>query len=276
MLLWEEETFCSTESCCASPPSYECNELEDPDYILPSPDLDQCEERPKRRCVRPTIEVLEDEDDEDDDQPTPHAKRPSEEKTSTARLTTWKMVDLNNPALPEYQHSQVIKHITCQTNLYATQKDANTAFVATEEEVLNFVAVSIYMGIAQLPSSDDYWTMDTSRVSQVADVMSSKRLRLMKRLVHFNDNTQIPPAVERFIKVHPLFSFLNSAFRMAQQTPQQSVGEVIVGYTGRTVGNLRQCTKNNPHKWGFKLFSRASGAISGKDYGGNSWCSSHA
>lgn len=67
------------------------------------------------------------------------------------------MVDLNNLALPEYQH----------------------------------MAILILMGMAELPSVDDYWAMD-SRVPQVENLMSSKRFRLMKRLVHINDNTQIP------------------------------------------------------------------------------------
>ncbi|GLD46317.1 piggyBac transposable element-derived protein 3-like protein [Lates japonicus] len=135
-----------------------------------TPDLSEEDPSVKQRCVQPTVEVLEDEDNdhdgkdniydhnnnryEDNDQPAPQAKRPTKEKTSTARLTTWKMVDLNNPALPEYQHSspdfvgthfeyfsryfspQVIKHITYQTTLYATQKDINTTFTTTEDEML--------------------------------------------------------------------------------------------------------------------------------------------
>ena len=32
----------------------------------------------------------------------------------------------------------------------------------------------------------------------------------------------------------------------------------MVGYKGKTAGNLRQYIKNKPDKWGFKLFSRAS------------------
>ncbi|XP_029946701.1 piggyBac transposable element-derived protein 3-like [Salarias fasciatus] len=268
------------------------NDIEDPDFIPPSHDLDTSDlsdsgPSGKRRCVRPTVEVLEDEDDEDDlhdhnsnrheddDQPAPQAKRPTQEKKSTARLTTWKMVDLNNPPLPEYQHSppdfvgtpfeyfsryfspEVIKHITYQTNLYATQKDVNTTFTTTEDEMLNFLAILIYMGIAELPSIDDYWAMDT-RVPQVANLMSSKRFRLMRRLVHFNDNTQIPGTVDRFFKIRPLFSFLNTVFRKEPQTPKQSVDEVMVAYKGKTAGNLRQYIKNKPDKWGFKLFARAS------------------
>ncbi|KAJ8002308.1 hypothetical protein DPEC_G00178530 [Dallia pectoralis] len=57
--------------------------------------------------------------------------------------------------------------------------------------MMTFVAILIYMGIAELPSIDDYWAMET-RVSQVANLMSSKRFKLLKRVVHFNNNAQIP------------------------------------------------------------------------------------
>ncbi|KAM3864714.1 piggyBac transposable element-derived protein 3-like [Diretmus argenteus] len=263
----------------------EDDDVADPDFIPPAHNLDtpgpsDMGPSAKRKCMQPAVEVLEDVDeddnyDEDEDQPAPQAKRPTKQKKPAARPTTWKKVDLNNPALPEYQHSppdvvdtpfqyfsryfspQVIEHITYQTNLYATQMDVNTTFTTTEDEVMTFVAILIYMGISELPSVDDYWAMDT-RVPQVANLMSSKRFKMMKRFVHFNDNTQIPGTIDRFFKIRPLFSFLNTAFKSEPQTPKQSVDEVMVAYKGKTAGNLRQYIKNKPDKWGFKLFARAS------------------
>ncbi|KAL1276873.1 hypothetical protein QQF64_023546 [Cirrhinus molitorella] len=105
-------------------------------------------------------------------------------------------------------------------------KDINTTFTTTEEEMRNFVAILLYMGISELPSIDDYWAMET-RVPQVANLMSSK-------------------------------SLLVTAFRSEPQTPRQSVDEVMVAYKGKTAGNLMQYIKNKPDKWGFKLFTRAS------------------
>ncbi|KAJ8372580.1 hypothetical protein AAFF_G00281240 [Aldrovandia affinis] len=168
----------------------EGDDVADLDFIPPTHNLDtpgpsDMGPSAKRKCVRPAVEVLEDEDededdnydeDEDEDQPAPQAKRPTKRKPA-ARSTTWKKVDLNNPALPEYQHSprdfvdtrfqyfsryfspQVIEHITYQTNLYATQMDVNTTFTTTEDEVMTFVAILIYMGISELPSVDDYWAV---------------------------------------------------------------------------------------------------------------------
>ncbi|GAA6232932.1 piggyBac transposable element-derived protein 2-like [Lates japonicus] len=272
------------------------DDVADPDFVPPTHNQDipctsDTDPSAKRKRIQPVVEVLqenyseysEDDDDDDDDdddgddnvQPAVQAQRPRRSGKSAPRPTTLHKVDLNNTALPEYQHSapdyidmpfqyfiryfdaQIISHITYQTNLYATQKDINTTFSTNENEIMTFLAILIYMGVVELPSVEDYWAMET-RVPQVANLMSSKRFRLLKRVIHFNDNTQIPGTSDRFFKVRPLFSFLNNAFRREPQTPKQSVDEVMVAYKGKTAGNLRQYIKNKPDKWGFKLFARAS------------------
>lgn len=116
-----------------------------------------------------------------------------------------------------YFSLQRIQHIVYQTNLYASQKDINTTFTTNVDEMMNFVAVLVYMGIAEL--------------------LSSKRFSQMKMLVHFNDNTQIPGTIDQFFKIRPLFSLLNTAFRSEPQTIKKSVDEVVVAYKGKTAGN---------------------------------------
>ena len=117
--------------------------------------------------------------------------------------------------------------------------------------------IILYMGIGECPSLDDYWATDT-RVPQVADLMGSKRFRQLRRCIHFNDNSQAHTSVDIFYKIRPLIDYITQAFRREKETPKQSIDEVMVGYKGRTAGNLQQYIKNKPHKWGFKLFSRAS------------------
>ncbi|KAG7511951.1 hypothetical protein JOB18_015125 [Solea senegalensis] len=269
------------------------DDVADPDYVPPSHNQDtsctsDTDPSAKRKQIQPVVQVLhennsedseysEDDDDNDGDdnvQPAVQAQRSRRSGKLAPRPTTWHKVDLNNTALPEYQHSapdyidmpfqyfiryfdaQMISHITYQ-NLYAAQKDINTTLSTKENEIMTFLAILIYMGVVELPSVEGYWAMGT-RVSQVANLMSSKRFRLLKRVIHFNDNTQIPGTSDRFFKVRPLFSFLNYAFRCEPQTPKQSVDEVMVAYKGKTAGNLRQYIKNKPDKWGFKLFARGS------------------
>ncbi|XP_076035777.1 uncharacterized protein LOC143021873 isoform X2 [Oratosquilla oratoria] len=263
------------------------DDVADPTFIPPPHDEDMpgpSEESPsssKRNCMRHTMQVVEDDDKEveeegdsdEEDADQPQAKNGCKKKKP--RPTIWKKVDIHNPPLPEYEHtlpdvietpfqyfskyfsSQFIDHITYQTNLYATQKDINTTFKTTSDEVMNFRSILIYMGIVELPAVSDYWAMET-RIPQVADLMSSKRFMLMKRLVHFNDNSHIHGSIDRFYKVRPLFSFLNTSFRSEPQTPKQSVDEVMVAYKGKTAGNLRKYLKSKPDKWGFKIFCRAS------------------
>ncbi|XP_062372032.1 piggyBac transposable element-derived protein 3-like [Sardina pilchardus] len=250
------------------------NDVADPDFLPSTQNLDIDGPSAKRQRKQLAVEVLEDED-LDAPGPAPTAKRPTSKKKPAARRTLWRKVDLDNPPLPEYQHippdfiqspfdyfrryfsDEVISHITYQTNLYATQMDINTTFATTEDEIMNFVAILMYMGIAELPAVEDYWALET-RVSQVANVMSSKRFKLLKRVVHFNNNAQILGTNDRFFKVRPLFNYLVTAFRGEPETPKQSVDEVMVGYKGKTAGNLKQYIKCKPDKWGFKLFARAS------------------
>ncbi|XP_045131712.1 uncharacterized protein LOC123516465 [Portunus trituberculatus] len=139
-----------------------------------------------------------------------------------------------------------MEHITYQKCM--KKKDINTTFKTTSDKVMNFVAILLYMGIIPANAVEDYWSMRT-RIPQVADLMSSKRFWLMKRLIHFNDNSNTPGSIDRFFKVRPLFTFLSTAFRKEAQTPRQSVDEIMVAYKGKKAGNLRQYIQNRPHKW---------------------------
>ncbi|KAL1250768.1 hypothetical protein QQF64_018564 [Cirrhinus molitorella] len=168
----------------------EDDDVADPDFIPPAHNLDTpCSSdmgpSAKRKCVRPVWRSLR------------MMMTTMRMKTSQHHNTFPPLNYIETPYnyFSRYFSPQVIKHITYQTNLNATQKDINTTFTTTEEEMRNFVAILLYMGISELPSIDDYWVMET-RV-QVANLMSSKRFRLMRSLVHFNDNTQIPGTTDR-------------------------------------------------------------------------------
>ena len=254
----------------------EDDDVADPDYDQNNPDGDipgPCGEETskKRKNVKPVMEEVPVEDEEDEAKYQP----PQKKKKTADRLTSWAEIDLDNPALPAYVHSpplyiespfqyfsrffspQLIQHITDQTNLYATQKDISNSFCTTDEEIMHFLAILIYMGNSEMASVWDYLSMET-KVPQVAELMSSRRFMLLKRLVHFNDNSQVHGNIDRFFKVRPLFTFLNEAFRTVPQTPKQSVDEVMISYEENKAGNLRQYSNTEPDKIGFKLFARAS------------------
>ena len=193
----------------------------------------------------------------------------------TASQIWKKNEDISYPPLPEYEHvppvllydsfvyfrrfftDEMLEHIAYQTNLYATQQCVTTTFKTTPEEIMNFIAILLYMGVVPMPSLDDYWCIKT-RVPQVATLMSSKRFRLLRRTIHFNDNSQIASTVDRFYKIRPIVNRLREEFLKIPQTPKQSIDEVMVEYKGNMAGYLRQYIRSKPAKWGYKLFSRAS------------------
>ena len=245
--------------------------LEDEDDPAPSTSIEPSPKRKKKgkKRGRKTGMVVEPRTDEE-------AEEDAAELASAQLKLNWKKgVDISNPPIPTMVHptpgyilppydyfrmfftKELVDHIVYQTNLYATQKNVSTNFSTTNQEMLHFIAILLYMGVVTLPSLDDYWARKT-RVPQVADIMGSKRFRLLRRIVHFNDNSQIHTTIDRFYKIRPILTKIRNSFLSVTQTPKQSVDEVMVGFKGKTAGNLRQYIKTKPTKWGYKLFCRAS------------------
>ena len=184
-------------------------------------------------------------------------------------------MDITYDPLPAFQHPSplcirspteyfqdmfsmdLLEDIVYQTNLYARQRNVNTNFSTDKHELMVFIGIVLYMGIGHFPAIDDYWATYT-RVPQVADVMSSKRFKLIRSLLHFNNNENLGGSTDRFFKIRPLFSSIVRQFQLVKATPTQSIDEVMVAYKGTRAGNLRQYIQSKPDKWGYKLFCRAS------------------
>ena len=86
--------------------------------------------------------------------------------------------------------------------------------------------------------------------------MPSKQFKLLRTMIHFNDNTQ--ESSDRFFKIRPVIQSITEQFLKIPATPEQSVDEVMVAYKGTRAGNLRQYIQTKPDKWGYKLFCRGS------------------
>ncbi len=120
-----------------------------------------------------------------------------------------------------------------------------------------FIGILLYMGVTTMPTIEDFWGTFT-RVPHVADAMSSKRFRLIRSLLHFNNNENSTASTDRFFKIRPIYASMTRQFLKVNATNQQSVDEVMVAYKGTRAGNLRQYIQSKPDKWGYKLFCRAS------------------
>ena len=122
---------------------------------------------------------------------------------------------------------------------------------------MNLVGMLLYMGVVNLPAIRDNWNTFT-RISQVADVMSSTRFKLLRTRLHFNNNDNAGASNDRFFKVRPVFDIFVQNCKTLPETPLQSVDEVMVANKGTRAGNLRQYISTKPDQWGFKLFCRTS------------------
>lgn len=150
---------------------------------------------------------------------------------------------------------ELLEDIVYQTNLYTRQKDVNITSIDTED-LLVFVGIVLYMGVVRMPSLEDYWAVHTN-IPQITEYMSSKRFKQIRSKLHFNDTERARFSTDRFYKIRPLFSGITKQFLQVKATPNQSIGEVMVGYKGVMAGNLPHID-NKPDKFGYKLFCRAS------------------
>ena len=79
------------------------------------------------------------------------------------------------------------------------------------------------MTILRLPRSKMYWAAET-RVSNVANIMAKDRWKLIKKHLHFNDNSLIfeqdPANSNRLFKIQPVIDHL---LPKLQSIPQQQV-----------------------------------------------------
>lgn len=199
---------------------------------------------------------------------------PGDENETVSRERQWRKRDIDNVYPPEtvfskpddlktpYQYfsqfftPEIVSHIAHHTNLYSVQELTNS-IQTDDSEIQKFVAMLLYMGICHLPAVEDYWSVQL-RYDLVADIMSAKRFKCLKRYLHFTDNYDVKNNEDKFCKVRPLFEMLREQCKKVESSSFQSVDEVMVPYKGTRAGKLRQYMRNKPHKWGFKIFCRSS------------------
>lgn len=142
----------------------------------------------------------------------------------------------------------------CQsTNMYAIQ-EKGLAINLTVEELRNFLAIEVIMGIVSMPSYLDYWCIDT-RYPLVADVMSLKRYQTIRRYLHFVDNNYTDS--DPYFKIRPFFEKIRQNCLKIEEESRFSIDEMVIPYKGTKAGKKRQYNPRKPRKWGFKNLVRA-------------------
>lgn len=188
-----------------------------------------------------------------------------EKKNFVAPDVTWKSF-LPNPPLEDYTPFQYFKLffsdemfdlIHVESNKYAMQKNGSVPNISYLE-IRQYIGILVYMGVVKMPASRVYWS-NNCRFNRIADVMSKNRFYTVSRYFHVEDNAiaKSPNSVgyDKLHKVRPLLNILQSNMHDTPPEERHSVDEQMIAFKGRS--HLKQYMRNKPHKWGFKVFTRA-------------------
>lgn len=156
---------------------------------------------------------------------------------------------------------EIIDNIVMHTNLYSLQ-EKDRSIKVTKEEILDFLAINLLMGIVAMPSYKDYWKTNF-RYAQVADIMPLKRFQQIRRFIHFADNNNAD-IEDRYYKLRPVIERIRAQCLSVEEENAFSIDEMVMPYKGKKAGSRRQYNPNKPKKWGFKNLVRAG--VSGMIY----------
>lgn len=147
--------------------------------------------------------------------------------------------------------NEIIEYIVQQTNLYSTQSKGKSIDVSVDE-MKDFFAIKLLMGIIKLPAYTDYWNNDL-RIPNVANIMSLKRYQQIRRYLHFVDNNEDDG--DRYFKIRLLLDMVREFFLKYEEGQKFSIDEMMIPYKGKKAGSRKQYMKMKPSKWGFKMFA---------------------
>ncbi|XP_026331157.1 piggyBac transposable element-derived protein 2-like, partial [Hyposmocoma kahamanoa] len=174
-------------------------------------------------------------------------------------------IDSQTPTIPldyfyKFFSPDVITDIVEQTNAYSMEKTGRSIELV-EDELRDFLAIHIMMGVVSMPSYTDYWSLQY-RFGLVADLMPIKRYQKIRRYLHFVDNST--DNSDRYHKIRPIVEKIRANCLAQEVETKFSIDEMMIPYKGTKAGKRRQYMKDKPNKWGFKNFVRAG--VSGMIY----------
>lgn len=157
----------------------------------------------------------------------------------------------------------IVKHITDQINLYATQHLMSSDSSAgsrnhlwtpvTNEDILKFLALVGWTGLVKLPSIKDYWRLHKLYGIPLArTIMPRYRFELILKFVHFTNN-QTADTDDRLYKIREVMDMFTKNYQNVY-TPGEiiCIDESLVAWRGRLI--FRQYIPNKSAKYGIKVF----------------------
>lgn len=150
---------------------------------------------------------------------------------------------------------EIFKIMANESSIYSIHCRPEKPISTSLDELQQFVGITLYMCIMQLPSTRDYWCLSNDH-PKISDVMSFDRCEELKRFLHFSQsNTFISrgqPGHNKLHKIRPLLNLLRARMTEVPREEELCVDEQIVPFKERNTIN-----KYNPkktHRWGYKVF----------------------
>ena len=162
----------------------------------------------------------------------------------------------------------IINHLCIQTNLYAKQfQDLNNLKQhsrvhcwtdITNDDMKQFLAIVLLMGIVHLPSIEMYWTTKILFNVPVFNLLMTRNtFQLILKFLHFHDNSNLParddPNYDRLYKIRPVIDHLFEKFQSVYE-PRRSicVDESLLLWKGRLL--FRQYIPLKRAQFGIKVY----------------------
>lgn len=210
-------------------------------------------------CQRPLTNESEEEEDTEQEEIEEQRWREGDlEETVRVPVDITPPDDIQRPIdyFNYYFDDIILDLIVEQSNLYCMQKTGKTLDLSVDE-LKTFLGMWIYMGITSLPSMRDYWKTE-SKVHQVADCMPVKRFQRIRACLHLSDNLDNSEEAvhDRFRKVRPLLTHMQTKCRSLPQGSRDAVDEITIPYKGK-FSSLKQYNPKKPIKFGFKFYGLA-------------------
>ncbi|XP_065318901.1 piggyBac transposable element-derived protein 3-like [Gordionus sp. m RMFG-2023] len=93
--------------------------------------------------------------------------------------------------------------------------------------------------------------------------MSRTRFQILRKYLHFNDNSQLIPrnqdGYDKCFKIRPFIKEIQNNMQKLEMEERVCVDELIIPFKGRS--SLKQYIKSKPHKWGIKALAGSSGIV---------------
>lgn len=118
-----------------------------------------------------------------------------------------------------------------------------------------YFGVLLHMAIIGMPQYTMYWPTET-RYPPIVDVLSRNRFHHIKKYLHVVDNdTFNPDEPDKLFKIRPFIKKVRENLLKLNPEEMHSIDEQVIPFKGRTP--ILQYNKNKPHKWGYKVLTRA-------------------